>query len=228
MAEGPVNYRLGITAIAVLIFTAAIADLICLIPFAGDFVGPVYWVLVSIFLYTKGFGILNARRFATSAISMVAEMIPGVQELPIILVGVIIVIVFSRIEDKTGIKIPTSKGPIDDKAIAGVTPGIKPANQDGVRQPSALESGQENNSSPRQPLNSGGVRTPSERAEPPRKSTNADGNQKELERLAEVNKQIAYDMQEKHGLREKGRYNEAGEYVHGELKQGNGRYHANT
>lgn len=129
MAASP-QYRLGMISIAVLVTVAAAADAITLIPFAGDFIGSAYWVIVSIFLYTKGFGILNARRLSTSVISMVAELIPAVQELPLILAGAIAVIVFSRIEDRARAKAGA-------KISSGDT-SRQPLNVDGVRQPAAL------------------------------------------------------------------------------------------
>lgn len=157
----PVEYRLRTLAVAVLIFAATVVDAITLIPSAGDFIGPAYWVIVSIFLYTKGFGILNARRFATSAISMVAELIPIVQEFPMILAGTIVVIVLSRIEDKTGIKVPMSKGQLADKTEAGATPRRGPLNQGGVRQPQPEpDENETGEKTPRQPLNVDGVRQP--------------------------------------------------------------------
>ncbi len=134
MAASP-QYRLGTLSIVALIVAAIVADAITLIPFAGDFIGPAYWVIVSIFLYTNGFGILNARRLSTSVISMVAELIPAVQELPLILAGTIAVIIFSRIEDKLGIKVPTLGGQATGNTVKGVAPGQMPLNVDGVRRP---------------------------------------------------------------------------------------------
>lgn len=127
---GSVNYRLSMAAIVVMIFIAAIADLFTLIPLAGDIIGPVYWVAVSIFLYTKGFGLVNGRRLTTSLISMIAEMIPAIQELPLLLGGTIVLVVFSRLEDRTGISL--TKGKIG--IAKGPTPRVM--NVDGVRQPS--------------------------------------------------------------------------------------------
>lgn len=139
--DGETKYRLKGFSIAVLLVAAIFADLLTIIPLVGDFVGPVYWVCVSIFLYFKGFGILNARRFATSAISMVAEMIPAIQAFPLIIAGTIAVIIFSRIEDKTGLK-------------ARLPDGQQPLNISGVRLP------QTDSGNTSQPLNANGVRQP--------------------------------------------------------------------
>ena len=152
---GPVNYRLSAFAIVAMIFFAAFADLLTLIPLAGDVIGPVYWVLISFFLYLKGFGIINGRRLSTSIISTVAEMIPAVQALPMIMAGTVVLIVFSRIEDKIGISLTKGKAGINS-----------PLNQNGVRTPLPRTSGQEASSSkpddsPRQPLNMNGSRGPS-------------------------------------------------------------------
>jgi len=153
----PVQYRIGMFAIVVLIFCASVADLLTLIPFVGTFIGPFYWISVSIFLYTKGFGILNLRRFATSAISMIGEMVPVIQSLPLIIAGTLAVIIMSRIEDKKGIKMLPS-------------PNKQSLNQEGIRQPSIGPTEDENldenqveeapQKAPRQPLNIGGTRRP--------------------------------------------------------------------
>lgn len=122
--KGEVKYRLGWVSIAVLLLTAGIADLVTLIPMAGDFVAPVYWVCVSMFLYTRGFGIMNARRFVTSIVSMAGEMLPGFQALPLLFSGAIALVIFTRLEDKAK--------SLNKPAI--ISPH-KPLYEDGVRRP---------------------------------------------------------------------------------------------
>lgn len=164
MTDKSVEYRMKGGTIAILIAVAAFADLITLIPIAGDFVGPVYWICVSILLYMKGFGIFNARRFITSAVSTVAEIIPVVQELPMLLVGTIVLIIFSRIEDKTGMNIMPGKKKGAGDAASGA---IEAANmyRDGQREPGQEydEEGEYRNSNLK-PLNNDGVRQPEARA----------------------------------------------------------------
>ncbi len=82
---------------------AAGADLFSLIPFVGDISGPVFWVCASIYLWKKGCGLINARRLAATLISMVAEMIPAIQEFPITILGIVVVIALIRLEDRTGL-----------------------------------------------------------------------------------------------------------------------------
>ncbi len=139
------NYRLKNTAVVGLLFFATVADIVTLIPIAGDIVAPVFWVLVSIYLYFKGHGILNARRLATSLISMATELIPVIQEFPLLIVGIAVVIVLSRLEDKTGIK--------------ASVPGNAPLNQGGIRR---ADTESVNHAAGRQPLNVGGVRQPTQ------------------------------------------------------------------
>jgi len=135
-----VKYRMGKAGMAFWMGAAIIADLITLIPFAGDIVGPLFWICVSIYLWKIGCGLLNARRLATSVISMIAEMIPGAQEFPLLVLGMLAIILMIRIEDKTGVNI---SGKLGKKGAGGhVKDGVNPPkmqqaplNQDGVRAP---------------------------------------------------------------------------------------------
>ncbi len=140
--------RIGIVAIVLLVISALIADLLSLIPFVGDLVGPVFWILASVYFWKAGLGLLNTRRLAVSVISMVAELIPGVQEFPATIAGVIAIIVMTRVEDKTGISLnPLQKKP----GVTSPRNQITPLNLGGVRQP--------RNSNLR-PSNVSGVRLP--------------------------------------------------------------------
>ena len=131
--------RIGNIASAVLIIAALIADLFSLIPFVGDFVGPIFWIGASVYFWKSGLGLVNGRRLATSVISMVAELIPGVQEFPTIVAGMIIIVAMTRVEDKTGISLnPAKGGKLGPKAnIAGtrMPPPQMPLNQGGIRPP---------------------------------------------------------------------------------------------
>ncbi len=136
------NSRIGNGMAACLLLVALIADAFTLIPVVGDFIGPIFWVCMSVFLWAKGFGFLRLGRIVTEAISTVAEMIPVIQELPTIVVGMIIIIVLIRIEDKTGKSLlkPMSKGkmplnvngmrrpqnPRDSQPDASRNPNIRP------------------------------------------------------------------------------------------------------
>jgi hypothetical protein len=128
------KYRIGTVAVILLIVTAVIADLITLIPIAGDIVGPLYWIIVSVYLWKAGLGFVNGRRLAVEAISIVAELIPVVQELPAILAGVIAIIIMTRIEDRTGISLnPLKKKGVTPPRMSrqplNSTPGVRPPRQ---------------------------------------------------------------------------------------------------
>ncbi len=112
MAEqiGKPKYRIGISAGIFWLVLAFFFDLFSLVPFVGGVVGPFFWICFSIYLWKIGCGFLSARRLAIEVVSAVGEMIPVVQELPLILAGVLVVILMIVFEDKTGIKIMPTKG----------------------------------------------------------------------------------------------------------------------
>lgn len=132
----PNKNRISNLATGILLALAGVADALTLIPFVGDFVGPIFWVLASVYFWKAGLGLLNGKRLATTVISTVAELIPVAQALPTIFVGILAITMMTRFEDKTGITVP------------GTHMGAK-ANVAGVRQPP-----------PRIHTNEGGVRPP--------------------------------------------------------------------
>jgi hypothetical protein len=115
-----------------IIGVAAILDVITIIPVTGDFLAPMFWILITIYLWKKGRGIINARRLATSGISLVAELIPVVQAFPALTLGSVVLTMILKAED--------SDLPVNT---------TRTKNADGVRTPEAT-----------QPLNQGGVRLP--------------------------------------------------------------------
>ncbi len=133
--------HIGAVAIGVLVLLALVADAIGLIPLAEDFVIWIYWSGVAIYLWYKGFGFVNGRRLAVMVADVVVGMIPGLQALPQITVGIIIVIMFARAEEKLGISVLSG-------AISGK--GTLPLNFRGSRTPAA----------PKLPLNESGKRQP--------------------------------------------------------------------
>lgn len=138
--QGTVQYRLGWGSIVILLGAAGIGDLLSLIPFVGDFVGPVFWVIVAIYLYTRGFGLLNPGRLAAELISLAAKMIPIIQEFPELLAGMAAVIILSRFEDRTGMKVPlsgsSSTNPLNSGGARLPAGAPVPLNSEGVRLPS--------------------------------------------------------------------------------------------
>ncbi len=116
-------------------FLALFNDLLTLIPIVGDVVGPVFWVGIGYYFWKKGLGIFNWRRFVPEIISFIAELIPGVQELPSMFLGMIIIALLTKIEQKTGINpINLVKGKITPPRIVR-----KPLNSGGVRQPKSSD-----------------------------------------------------------------------------------------
>ncbi len=113
-----------------LIFLAFIADVLTLIPLAGDIVGWIFWAIMGVVFWKLGLGIVNWRRFVPAIISTIAELFPAVQELPTIIAAMVAILILSRVEDKTGLKV------FPNKNKPGVTPPrVKrvPPNQNGVR-----------------------------------------------------------------------------------------------
>lgn len=140
-------YRLGWGAIIALLAVAGIGDLISLIPLAGDVVAPIFWVVVAVYLYMKGFGLMNPGRLVTELVSMAAEMVPGIQEFPALLLGTALVIILTRLEDRTGVQFE-----LPGRTVGGRTP----LNQNGARAPIQTPA----------PLNIDGVRPPQKASEP--------------------------------------------------------------
>ena len=155
-SAGQSKHRIGTLAIALFVLCALVADLIGLIPLAKDLTGTIFWGISSFILWRKGLGMFNGRKLAAMAMSWVAGLIPIIQELPIeITVGIIAVIIISRIEEKTSVSVikPMSGGKslssagqvlnsggrrepvpeIEDTQTRN--PDLKPLNIDGVRQP---------------------------------------------------------------------------------------------
>jgi hypothetical protein len=114
MNEGT-NYRIGWGVSILLVVVAIIFDVLSLIPLVGSIAGPLFWVLAGVYFWYKGMGIVNGRKLAVSSISMVAEIIPAVQALPALTVGIIVMLTMMRVEDKTGISLKKPK-------IPGTTP----------------------------------------------------------------------------------------------------------
>ncbi len=129
--KGKTKYRVSMPMSVLLMGFATVCDLLSLIPFVGDAVGPIFWIIVGIYFWTKGMGILNGRKLAVAVISFVAELIPVVQELPMLLAGIIAMLFIIRVEDKTGKSFvkPMSKGITPPKLKRN------PFNNDGVRLP---------------------------------------------------------------------------------------------
>ncbi|MFA6295251.1 MAG: hypothetical protein WC666_02385 [Candidatus Paceibacterota bacterium] len=139
--------RISNMAAIFLIVIALIADLLTIIPFVGTLVGPLFWACIALYLWQIGCGFLNPRRLITGLISTIGEVMPAIQELPLIFVGIVLIILMVRLEDKTSASI-MKKVPNNS--------GRKPLNQAGTRQPNGNMSMSESS----QPANINGIRPP--------------------------------------------------------------------
>ena len=109
--KGKTKYRFSSTEIYYIGFIALTFDAITLIPFAGDFLAPIFWIFFSYYIFIfKGIK-ADAKKLATEAIDILLKLIPGIQEFPEISLGVFIIIAITRVEDKI-------------KAKTGINPGI--------------------------------------------------------------------------------------------------------
>lgn len=130
---GQTKYRISIKIGVLFLCLAAIADLVTLIPVAGTFLGWIFWAIMTLIFWKMGLGLVNWRRLVPALISAAAKFFPVVQELPTIIAAMLVILIFTRIEDKLGMKLLPTKGK------PGVTaPRLKrgpPAYQNGVRLP---------------------------------------------------------------------------------------------
>ena len=106
------QYRISMAMSVILIAIAGIFDLTTAIPFIGSFMGPLFWVIAGIYFWVKGMGIVNGKRLVVSGTSFILELFPGIQIAPTLIGGIIIILLITRIEDKTGLSIvkPLKKG----------------------------------------------------------------------------------------------------------------------
>jgi hypothetical protein len=137
--EETLSKKIGILAMIVSIVLALVADALTLIPFVGIAVGPIFWISFNYYLHKKGFPIMSGKRLGTGIISTIAEIIPAIQALPTITLGVIAILVMIYFQEKTGV-------PVTSIADGKVGPKN---NMNGVRQPP-----------PRPTLNQGRFRPP--------------------------------------------------------------------
>lgn len=131
--------KISVSAMAGWVVLALVGDALTFIPFVGIAVGPLFWIVFNYYLHKKGFPIMNGKRFATGAISTIAEIIPAIQALPTITVGVVLTFGMIRIEQKTGLALPSLAGnKIGPKMNIGGTrlpPTRSPLNQQSIRPP---------------------------------------------------------------------------------------------
>lgn len=131
--EGTTKYRIKTGGAIIMAAFALFLDLVSLIPFVGDFAGPIFWIIAAVYLYIAGIKLLDGKRLAVMGADMVIKMIPYLQELPVeLLIGWLAIVVMTRIEDKTGISLNPLKKPGITPPRNQITPhNIKP----GIRGP---------------------------------------------------------------------------------------------
>lgn len=111
MAEGK-KYRIETKTGIKLLCLAGVADLITLIPIAGDVLGWLFWGAMTLYFWRAGLGLVNWRRLVPALISAAAELFPVVQELPTIIAAMFVILIFTRMEDESGMKLlPTKNKP---------------------------------------------------------------------------------------------------------------------
>lgn len=149
------KWRIGNLAIVAFVICALVVDIVGLIPIVKDVAEFIFWGIAGYALWKMGHPFINYRTLAPEAIAFVMGLIPGLQELPENLAGIIAIIILSRLEDKTGISIikPMSGG--------GILPAAKDMlNSEGRREPQKDETGTGRRNANTQPLNIDGVRKP--------------------------------------------------------------------
>jgi hypothetical protein len=147
--------KIGILTIIILVFIALLADLLSIIPFVGTFVGPIFWASVALYLYIKGFGFLNLRRLAPMAISVVGELIPAIQALPTIFVGMIALVILIKTREITGISLKDASHGKFSRPQGLNNAGVRAPRPKNTQIPSSPTRNQNT-----QPLVTDGVRTP--------------------------------------------------------------------
>jgi hypothetical protein len=135
------NSRIGNGMAFLILIIAGITEVLTLLPFVGDLIAPIFWIAFALYLWKAGCGFLKLQRLAPEIVSFACEMIPGLQELPTIILATILIILTVRLEDRTGRSIlkplASGKGPLNQNGVRRPinTPFNRPLNEDGVRQP---------------------------------------------------------------------------------------------
>ncbi len=133
MEDNRPAHKIGTITAFILIFVAILVDLLSLIPLLGSILGPGFWICINIYFWYVGLGIVNARRLASGIISTLIELIPILQWLPSVTLGMILVIIMIRLEEKTGISLSSVT-----KTPGTTPPRLRPPKfntQQGIRYP---------------------------------------------------------------------------------------------
>lgn len=100
----------GPTAVS-MVGTAILFDLASLIPIVNIVIVPAgllaFWMWFQ--MHGVSIGFTSPKRLATMSLTGLAEIIPAISMIPSWTAGVMITILLTTIEDKTGVKIPLGK-----------------------------------------------------------------------------------------------------------------------
>lgn len=152
MAKKDIQYRVSLKLAIQLIFVAGICDFIGLIPLVNALMVSLFWLGANYILKKHGVPLLNGRKLAAVAIDILIGFIPVLQELPEIILGIMVVLAIIYAEDKSGLKFIGKGGALvnKNKLISSLAPDVNALNIKGVRLPNPQA----------RPLNEGGVRQP--------------------------------------------------------------------
>lgn len=129
---------MGAGALVLLAIIALICDLIGLIPGAEDVAGTIFWGISCIYFWKAGLGVFNGRRLATILVSWIIGLIPILQWLPQLTLGIVAIFFMLRAEEKTGLPISAAVGGKISNVNGAPTRLPKttsPFNEGGVRLP---------------------------------------------------------------------------------------------
>lgn len=103
MEKEKTHYRINITQTLLMLGAAGVLDLVSTIPFLNIVVSFFATMTFGLWFYNLDFGLVNFRRLVAPIIAIIIEIVPALSILPAIFFAVLINIILSWIEDKTGI-----------------------------------------------------------------------------------------------------------------------------
>lgn len=105
------NYRIGFGMSAILIFLAVCADLIGMIPFMQYVTAGAFWIGAELYFHIKGIKTFSGKALPIKVVSWLISLIPFLQSIPVEIVSATIaIIVVTRIEDRSKIKVIQKQG----------------------------------------------------------------------------------------------------------------------
>ncbi|MEY2664403.1 MAG: hypothetical protein RIT04_211 [Candidatus Parcubacteria bacterium] len=105
MEEDRKKYRLDVGNMVLLVMAALASDILGVIPIVESFLTPAFLVGSIVYLNKKGVSVWNIRRLFVELIELVSGMVPFLQALPQLTIGMILVLALVRLEDMSGLKL---------------------------------------------------------------------------------------------------------------------------